>query len=102
MGLSLLLRLADSHVPNFVSLRHAPTLAPHLLNVAMDRFGQDAYYRTGANGALVVSAQVEVSPTFLSWVLCFGGEARILEPPSAREALQKLAREALERYGERA
>lgn len=77
-------------------------LAPHLLNVAMDRFGQDAYYRTGANGALVVSAQVEVSPTFLSWVLCFGGEARILEPPSAREALQKLAREALERYGERA
>ncbi|RAZ93804.1 WYL domain-containing protein, partial [Klebsiella oxytoca] len=42
--------------------------------------------------------QVEVSPTFLSWVLCFGRDARIVEPASAREALQKLAREALAEY----
>jgi predicted DNA-binding transcriptional regulator YafY len=52
----------------------------------------------GPEGTVLVSAQVEVSPTFLSWVLCFGGQARILEPPSAREALQHLAREALARY----
>jgi len=39
-----------------------------------------------------------VSPTFLSWVLCFGGQARILEPASAADALQALAREALARY----
>ena len=75
-------------------------LAPSLLNVAMDRFGQEAQYREGDSGAVVVTAQVDVSPTFLSWVLCFGGQAKILEPPSAREALQALAREALARYEE--
>lgn len=70
-----------------------------LLNVAMDRFGQEAHYRETGSG-IVVTAQVEVSPTFLSWVLCFGGQAKILEPASAREALQALAREALARYQE--
>lgn len=75
-------------------------LSRHLLNVAMDRFGRDAQYREGPNGTVILSAQVEVSPTFLSWVLCFGGEARILSPGSAREALLALTREALARYGE--
>lgn len=69
-----------------------------LLNVAMDRFGQDAHYRKGKNETIIVSAQVEVSPTFLSWVLCFGRQAKILEPESASAALQELAREALSRY----
>lgn len=74
------------------------SLRDHLLNVARDRFGSDAHYRAGPDHTFIVSAQVEVSPTFLSWVLCFGGEARILEPASAREALQQLAREALAGY----
>lgn len=69
-----------------------------LLNVAMDRFGQDAHYRQGPNGTIILSAQVEVSPTFLSWVLCFGDQAKLLDPPSAQEALQELARSALSRY----
>jgi len=69
-----------------------------LLNVAMDRFGREAHYRRGEQGTVIVSAQVEVSPTFLSWVLCFGSQARILEPASAVEELQALARAALSRY----
>ena len=69
-----------------------------LLNVAMDRFGQEAQYRETGDGRVVVVAQVEVSPTFLSWVLCFGGQAKILSPASAQEALVSLARGALERY----
>lgn len=73
-------------------------LDKHLLNVAMDRFGRDAHYRAGPNGEVIVSAEVEVSPTFLSWVLCFGGQARILEPASAQQALCRLASEALTRY----
>ena len=71
-----------------------------LLNVAMDRFGREAQYREDGEGHVVVTAQVDVRPTLLSWVLCFGGQAKILEPPSAREALQALAREALARYEE--
>ena len=73
-------------------------LDSRLLNVAMDRFGREAHVRRGAEGRIIFSASVELSPTFLSWVLGFGGQARILEPPSAREALQHLAREALARY----
>lgn len=68
-----------------------------LLNVAMDRFGRDAHYRTGEGDRILVTAQVEVSPTFLSWVLCFGGQARILEPPEVRQALLDLAGAAIER-----
>lgn len=64
----------------------------------MDRFGRDANYREGPNGEIILSAEVEVSPTFLSWVLCFGGQARILEPASAQQALCRLASEALARY----
>ena len=75
-------------------------LAGHLMNVAMDRFGREAVYREEPGGTVTVTAQVEVSPTFLSWVLCFGGEAAIVSPPSARDALQKLARDALARYEE--
>ena len=71
-----------------------------LLNVARDRFGDRAHYRAGENGAVIVSAQVDVSPTFLGWVLTFGKDAKILEPPEAREALRDLAREALGRYEE--
>lgn len=69
-----------------------------LLNVAMDRFGQEAHYRDSEDGTVTISAEVEVSPTFLSWVLCFGGKAKILSPASAQEALVSLAREAVARY----
>ncbi len=69
-----------------------------LLNVAMDRFGRDAFYRPGPSDTVIVTADVEVSPTFLSWVLCFGGNACIISPDSARDALQKLAQDALNRY----
>ena len=70
-----------------------------LLNVAMDRFGADAHIRAGAaEGTAVVSAPVEVSPTFLSWVMGFGSKMRILSPPQAREALTALCRETLAQY----
>ena len=70
-----------------------------LLNVAMDRFGQDAHLRAGPEeGTVVLSAPVEVSPTFLSWVMGFGKKMRILSPPQAREALADLCREVLEQY----
>lgn len=70
-----------------------------LINVAMDRFGQEAHYRREGD-RVVISAQVDVSPTFLTWVLGFGGRAKLLAPDSAVRALQDLARGALARYGE--
>ena len=70
-----------------------------LLNVAMDRFGQDAHIRAGScPETAVISAMVEVSPTFLSWVMGFGGKMRIVSPPQARDALAALCREVLAQY----
>ena len=69
-----------------------------LLNAAVDRFGSDAHIRAGEEGRVIVTAEVEVSPTFLSWVAGFGGRMRILSPDSARQALVKLCKEALEQY----
>ena len=69
-----------------------------LLNIALDRFGRDAHYRTAEDGTVIVSAEVDVSPTFLSWVLGFGKKAKLLSPASAVESLQALAREALAQY----
>lgn len=69
-----------------------------LLNVIMDRFGQEAHIRRGEAGRVVFSAPVELSPTFLSWVLGFGRDMRILAPESAREAALALCREALSQY----
>ena len=43
-------------------------LDKHLLNVAMDRFGRDAKNREGPTGEIILSAEVDVSPTFLSTV----------------------------------
>ena len=58
-----------------------------------------AGFRAGAaEGTAVVSAPVEVSPTFLSWVMGFGSKMRILSPPQAREALTALCRETLAQY----
>lgn len=69
-----------------------------LLNVIMDRFGQEAHIRRGEAGRVVFSAPVELSPTFLSWVLGFGRDMRILAPEPAREAALALCREALSQY----
>ena len=69
-----------------------------LLNVIMDRFGREAHVRRGAEGRIIFSASVELSPTFLSWVLGFGRNMRILAPKAAQEAARTLCLEALSQY----
>ncbi len=93
-----------SYVRNIFDMHSGDTqrvtlrLERRLLNAAMDRFGREAAYLENPDGTVNVTAEVEVSPTFLSWVLCFGSAASILSPDSAREGLQKLARDALAQY----
>lgn len=69
-----------------------------LLNVIMDRFGREAHVRRGEEGRIIFSASVELSPTFLSWVLGFGRDMRILAPKAAQEAARTLCLEALSQY----
>ena len=69
-----------------------------LLNAAVDRFGREAHIRRGEGERVVVSAEVEVSPTFLGWVISFGGGMRILAPDSVCRQMADLCRANLAQY----
>lgn len=70
-----------------------------LINVVIDRFGHDTMLIPEPDGVhFNFTVPVAVSPMFLSWVIGFGSKAKILYPPSAVEACQKLCQEAMAQY----
>ena len=68
-----------------------------LLNVVIDRFGKDIMFVPDGE-YFNVTVKVAVSPMFLSWVMGFGSNAKILHPKSVAEALCDLCREAMNQY----
>lgn len=58
-----------------------------LAGVVIDRFGKDIYMRKSDAGHFIIVAQVELSPLFLSWVLGFGTEAKLLAPQHVVDSL---------------
>jgi predicted DNA-binding transcriptional regulator YafY len=68
-----------------------------LAGVIIDRFGADVTIIPGEE-KFQASISVMVSPTFISWVLGFGGRIKILSPVPVADMLKRTAREALERY----
>ena len=70
-----------------------------LSNVVIDRFGKDTMLIPDGDDHFVFTVQVAVSPLFLSWVMGFGGKAKILYPQSVAEECKKMARRILEQYG---
>ncbi|MBQ3425636.1 MAG: WYL domain-containing protein [Clostridia bacterium] len=71
--------------------------ANELTNAVIDRFGSDAVFEPQPDGeSFNVTAEVAVSPVFLSWVFMFGGKARILSPESAVTELRNMAKKALD------
>ena len=76
-----------------VKLRCAKALA----GVIIDRFGKDAML-VGDGDGFTVTVRVFESPTFLSWVMGFGKDMKVLSPESTREALEKQARDVLSMY----
>lgn len=79
-----------------VSLR----LHRKLLNAAMDRFGSDAHMYGDGEDAFVVTAPVEIGPTFFGWLFQFGEQAELLSPPQVRSEFADYCRKVLEKYGE--
>ena len=76
-----------------VTLRCANRLA----DVIYDRFGTGRVLRNLGN-VFEVTVPVMVSPAFLSWVLGFGADMKIMGPQGACEALLRLGKEALAQY----
>ena len=53
-----------------------------LINVVIDRFGRDVMLIPDGAEHFVFTAEVAVSPLFLSWIMGFGTKAKILYPQS--------------------
>ena len=69
-----------------------------LVNVVVDRFGRDVLLIPDGEEHFVFTAQVAVSPMFLSWVIGFGSKAKILHPQSVVDACRQMCREAPQQY----
>ena len=78
-----------------------------MANVVIDRFGQDLIFRpvpeengqTASDSAWFdVTVKVAVSPVFLTWIMNFGGEIRILGPQHVIQQQVELARKTISLY----
>ncbi len=69
-----------------------------LASVVIDRFGREVTILSNSPTHFEFAAKVMLSPTFLSWVLGFGGQMQLLSPEIAVERLKQLATDALALY----
>ena len=69
-----------------------------LLNVVIDRFGKETMLIPDGNEHFIFTVKVSVSPMFLSWVIGFGGLAKILYPQSVADACVQLCKETMAQY----
>ena len=62
-----------------------------LLDTAIERFGTapDVFYRPDGERHFVVTADVEISDQFFSWVCGFRNRAKIISPPDVVEDMKK-------------
>ena len=69
-----------------------------LINVVIDRFGQDTMLIPDGEEHFNFTVKVAVSPMFLSWVIGFGNKAKILYPQSVAGQCRALCQEAMSQY----
>ena len=72
------------------------------VNAVMDKFGRDTLLIPDGEDHFVFTVNVAVSPMFLSWVVGFGKEARILHPQSVIDQCRQMCLEAMGQYQPRA
>ena len=71
-----------------------------LLDTAIERFGTapDVFYRPDGERHFVVTADVEISDQFFSWVCGFRKKAKIINPPDVVEGMKKFLSGIREMY----
>ncbi len=69
-----------------------------LVNVVIDRFGQDVYLEKADESSFIMRAEVVVSPTFFSWVFQFGDKVKIIDPEEVGQKYKEYLTETLSRY----
>ena len=69
-----------------------------LVSVVFDRFGTDIPIVKTDEDHFICHVKVAVSPHFLSWIMSFGKQARIISPDYVIEQMYELARDITEIY----
>lgn len=69
-----------------------------MANIIIDRFGTESIISAVDDEHFEITVKVAVSPVFLSWLMNFGSDIKIISPQSVIEDFKKLARESLEQY----
>ncbi len=68
-----------------------------ITNSVIDMFGSNVDFKTNeGEDTFDVTAEVALTPVFLSWVFMFGGKVRIIEPSEAAARLKEMAKAVLE------
>lgn len=73
-------------------------MSTKLINVVIDRFGDDIHIRRSGEDSFIVRLDVSISPTFWGWLFQFGSEARLLAPDWVIYEAQKKLLEISELY----
>jgi predicted DNA-binding transcriptional regulator YafY len=69
-----------------------------LSTVVIDRFGADQMYIPDGPDHFVFTVNIAISPMFLSWIIGFGTNAKILYPASAIEECRKMCLDVAAQY----
>lgn len=69
-----------------------------LAGVIIDRFGSDVSFIKDGEDHFKFTTKVQVSPMFLSWIINFGKDVKILSPQVVIDRLKELAYEAAGQY----
>jgi len=77
-------------------IRATLSFDPTLVNVVIDRFGQDVHITEEADGWVTFSVEISASPVFLGWLLQFGNRAKIKAPVSLIDAKNALITDAMQ------
>ena len=71
----------------------------HLAGVMIDRFGRDVSIFRQDGEHFRMNVRVNVSPVFLSWLMTFGDEVKVLAPEGVIGQVKALAQSVLSQYG---
>ncbi len=69
-----------------------------MANIIIDRFGTESIISCVDSEHFEITVKVAVSPVFLSWLMNFGSDIKIISPQSVIEKFKNLAKESLEQY----
>ncbi len=70
----------------------------YLLNVVVDRFGRDTMLIPDGDEWFNFTVKVAISPMFLSWLLGFGTDAKVLHPQWVAQEFKNVCLQAAEQY----